>query len=154
MDSPFVKFMAVLTLVLAAGVGYAVYSLHRTRREVAWNVVNAALALRRMSAEQISRLENVVLETLPETGIKADAFLQSAGPVRLAFLSMAMYRQGIEPVDASHPFRPLRSAFLARSVGPQLAIARMTAEAAHGVTLTELDVVKPDGSRPSAQSAQ
>lgn len=139
MDDKLVPFMAALFALLLLGVGYAGFAYWRTRRGVAWNVVNAALALRTLDAEQRRTLDRAVMDALPGFRMSPQAFEQALPVVRLALYSIVMQRLGIAAPDPARPFRPLASPQLARSVGSHLRVARFHAETAHGVQLSELD---------------
>lgn len=131
--------MGWLTVFTLAGVAYATWTFWSARRAVAWNVVNAALTLRQMTPAQVAALEQAVLDMLPGTSLSPKAFHSAQPAVRLAYLSMAMHRQGVAPFDAARPFKALQSPNLARSARGHIVAVRTLAELKHGITLTELD---------------
>jgi hypothetical protein len=139
MDDLLVPWMTGLTVLLLGGTAYAFGSFWRARRAVAWNVVNAALTLRSMPPEQVQALEQAVLDMLPGTSFGPKAFQNATPVVRLAFLSMAMHKQGVPPFDADRPFRPINSPHLARSATSHVVAVKTLVELKHGVRLTELE---------------
>jgi hypothetical protein len=139
MDESLVPMMAGLMVLLLGGTGYAFWTFWRARRAVAWNVVNAALTLRGMAPEQVQALEQAVLDMLPGTSFGPKAFQNATPVVRLAFLSMAMHKQGVPPFDPDRPFRLLNSPHLARSATSHVVAVKTLVELKHGVRLTELE---------------
>ena len=139
MDANLVPLMGWLTVFTLAAVAYATWTFWSARRAVAWNVVNAALTLRQMSPAEVAALEQAVLEMLPGTSLSPKAFHGATPAVRLAYLSMAMQRQGVAPFDAAQPFKTLKSPNLARSARGHIVAVKTLAELKHGITLTELE---------------
>jgi len=139
MDDKLVPFMAVLMLALLAGVAYAVFAYWRARRAVAWNIVNAALTWRGLSAGDMRSVEQAVIGMLPGMRMQAQSFHEAGPEIRYALLSMAMHRLGTEPFDKARPFHRLNSPNLARSVGNHIRVVRFRAEMKYGLELKELD---------------
>lgn len=139
MDDRIIPSMMVLLIAFFGALAWSVFTALRKRHWIGWNVVNAALTLRQMTPEQVAEVERAVSESLPAAGVRPASWAQASPAVRFAFVSITMQRLGIAPADASHPWRPLRSPFLARSAAGPIIAARIVAEARHGVRLTELD---------------
>ncbi len=139
MDDKLVPLMVALTLVLLAAVAYAWGAFWRTRRNVARNVVHAALTRRHLDAAQRAEVDRVARELLTGMRVKPEAFGAQPPVVRFALDAMAMRQLGIQPVGLSQPFSVLESPYLARSARQHIRVVRFHAENAHGVTLSELD---------------
>ena len=139
MDDRLPFLMMALLIAFFALLAVTVAAAFRRRDRIGWNVVNAALTLRRMTPEQVAEVERAVSDSLPAAGVRPASWAKASPAVRFAFMSITMQRLGIAPADASHPWRPLRSPFLARSAAGSIIAARIVAESRHGVHLTELD---------------
>ena len=139
MDDKLVPFMALLSAVLLVAVLYSGFAFWRRRRNVARNVVHAALTQRQLDAAQRAEVDRVALELLAGLRVRPDAFASQPPVVQFALKAMAMRQLGILPVGLSRPFSALGSPYLARSVRQHIRVVRFHAENAHGVTLSELD---------------
>ena len=146
MSDPLLALMTLLTVALVAASAYASWGLWRSRRHVAWNVVNAALVLRQLPPDAVAQIEQAVNATLVagrSPAAQSQATLQDFEPaVRLAFCAIELHKRGIATPDAAQPFRPMGSAHLARSAAQHIRVVRFRAELQHGVDLTELGPVR------------
>lgn len=150
MDEKLVPFMVLLSAVLLVAVVTSGVAFWRRRRNIARNVVHAALTQRALDAAQRTEVDSAALELLAGLRVKPDAFASQPPVVQFALKSMAMRRLGIAPVGLSRPFSALDSPYLARSVRQHIRVVRFHVENAHGVSLTELDLpaAGPEGARP------
>ena len=139
MDDKLVPFMALLSAVLLLAVVVSGYSFWRTRRNIARNVVHAALTRRQLDAAQCGLVDTTARELLVALRVKPEAFGVQPPVVHFALQAMAMRRLGITPVGLAKPFSALDSPYLARSVQQHIRVVRFHAENTHGVTLSELD---------------
>ncbi len=146
MSDPLLALMALLTVALVATSAYAGWGLWKSRRTVAWNVVNAALVLRQLPPAAVAEIEQAVNATLVagrSPAAKTQARLQDFEPVvRLAFCAIELHKRGVAAPDATQPFRKMGSAHLARSAAQHIRVVRFQAELQHGVELTELGPVR------------
>lgn len=131
--------MVVLTAILLPAVAYPFYAFWRARRNVAWNVVNAAFVLQNAGPDLRRELDSEVQSLLPSHGLRPDSFPRAAPEVRLAMYSIAMQRRGVQAPGTGKPFYPLSSPHLARSAGKHILMVRFLVEAEHGVSLKELE---------------
>ena len=138
MDDKLVPFMALLSVVLLVVMVVSGFSFWRTRRNVARNVVHAALTRRQLDAAQCA-LVDAARELLVALRVKPEAFGVQPPVVHFALQAMAMRKLGITPVGLAKPFSALDSPYLARSVQQHIRVVRFHAENTHGVTLSELD---------------
>ena len=143
MEASLVPVMIVLTAILLPAVAYPFYAFWRARRNVAWNVVNAAFILQHASADLRRELDAEVQSLLPTQGLRPESFARAAPEVRLAMYSMAMQRKGVQPPGSGKPFYPLSSPYLARSAKKHILMVRFLVEAEHRVSLKELDGISP-----------
>lgn len=139
MDDKLVPFMVLLSAVLVALVAGSVFRFWRIRRNVARNVVHAALTRRGLDAAQCAQVDQLGRELLVALRVKPESFTSQPPVVHFALQSMAMRQLGITPVGLAGPFSRLDSPYLARSVGQHIRVVRFHAENTHGVQLTELD---------------
>lgn len=131
--------MIALKAVLLLGIAYPFYSFWRSKRQVAWNVVNAALVLQGASPDLLKELDSEVKALLPVHRLNPKSFAGLAPEVRLALYSIAMQRRGIQPEGSGEQLRSLSSPFLARSAKTQIQMVRYQVESNRKVRLTELD---------------
>lgn len=143
MDDKLVPFMALLSAVLLVAVLTSGFAFWRRRRNVARNVVHAALTQRQLDAARRAEVDRVALDLLAGLRVRPDAFASQPPVVQYALKAMAMRRLGIRPVGLTKPFSALDSPYLARSVRQHIRVVRFHAENAHGVTLSELDASPP-----------
>ncbi len=143
MEASLVPIMLVLTAILLPAVAYPFYAFWRARRNVAWNVVNAAFILQHASADLRRTLDAEVQSLLPIHGLRPESFARAAPEVRLAMYSIAMQRQGVQPPDSGKPFFPLSSPYLARSAKKHILMVRILVEAEHRASLRDLDGISP-----------
>lgn len=139
MDNKLVPLMGMFLALFLGWVAYAGFSYWRTRRAIAWNVVQAALTRRHLSAEQAIAVDGAVRQLVMSLGMKPETFASAPAVVKCALDAMAMHRLGVPPVGAARPFSPMRSPHLARSVGQHIRVVRFQVENRHAVRLTELD---------------
>lgn len=143
MDATLVPIMIVLTAILLPAVAYPFYAFWRARRNVAWNVVNAAFILQHATADLRRTLDAEVQSLLPIHGLRPESFVNAAPEVRLAMYSIAMQRQGVQPPGSGKPFCRLSSPYLARSAKQHISMVRFLVETEHRVSLKDLDGVSP-----------
>ena len=146
MSDPLLALMTLLTVALVATSAYAGWGLWRSRRKVAWNVVNAALVLRQLPPAAVAEIEQAANATLVagrSPAARTQATLQDFEPaVRLAFCAIKLHKRGFAAPDAAQPFRKMASAHLARSAAQHIRVVRLPAELQHRVDLTELGPVR------------
>ena len=148
MDDKLVPLMVLLSAVLLVAMLISGFAFWRRRRNVARNVVHAALTQRQLDAAQRAEVDRVALELLAGLRVRADAFASQPPVVHFALKAMAMRRLGILPAGLPRPFSALDSPYLARSVQQHIRVVRFHAENAHGVTLSELDAPAPAPEAP------
>lgn len=139
MDDKLVPLMVLLSVVLVAGVVVSLVSAWRRRRNVARNVVHAALTRRTLDAARCAEVDRAATGLLIGLRVRPEAFASQPPVVQFALQAMAMRSLGIAPVGLQGGFPRLDSPYLARSVRQQIRVVRFHAENAHGVQLTELD---------------
>jgi hypothetical protein len=143
MEANLVPLMILLTAILLPAVASPFYAFWRARRNVAWNVVNAAFVLQHASRDLRRELDAEIQSLLPTHGLRPESFARAGPAVRLAMYSMAMQRQGVQPPGSGKPFYPLSSPYLARSAKKHILMVRFLVEAEHRVSLKELDGISP-----------
>lgn len=144
--------MGVLSAVLVLAVLVSLVGFWRTRRNLARDIVHAALTRRGLDAAQQADVDRVGLELLAAMGVRPEAFATQPPAVHFALQAMAMRQLGIRPVGLTRPFGKVHSPYLARSVRQHIRVARFHAENTHGVTLSELDTPAPGADTPGSAS--
>lgn len=139
MDATLIPLMILLTVILLPAVAYPFYAFWRARRNVAWNVVNAALVIQTAGPDLRQALEAEVQSLLPAHQMTREAFARATPEVRLAMYSIAMQRRGIEPPGPARHFYPLSSPYLARSAKKHVRYVRFLVESERALRLEVLD---------------
>lgn len=139
MDATLIPLMILLTVILLPAVGYPFYAFWRARRNVAWNVVNAALVMRTAGPDLRQALEAEVQSLLPAHRMTRESFAHAPPEVRLAMYALAMQGRGIQPPGPARRFYPLSSPHLARSAQKHIRYVRFLVESEQALRLEVLD---------------